>query len=380
MTHRAALPAWGRRAAGSDLPTPAGVVIISGPLPPPMHGAAHVTAAMSNALRRAGLTVLTVDTDGDGLTGQRYHARRVAQHARAALLVLVHAFRRRAPTLYIGGAGGLGLVYQTGLVATARLCRTPIIFHHHSYAYLRRRSLMMVALSRTAGPGALHLVLTLGMKERFDALYPGHPSRVLSNSAFVEVPSACSLPTAAEQDRPGPVFGQLSNLSREKGLETLLRSFAAYRAQTGTGWLRLAGPTASTADSELIRRYQARLGSGVIAAMGRIPHDAVQSFFGGIDIMIFPSTYANEAAPLVVLEAASMGVPTVAYDVGAVGELTTELLGVAVPASAASLEHALFANTERLQTLRRHGLVTQRFSAQRDQAVAELSALIETLR
>lgn len=50
--------------------------------------------------------------------------------------------------------------------------------------------------------------------------------------------------------------------------------------------------------------------------LGPIAPDEVDDFYQQIDVFVFPSLYAQEAEPLVVLDAGRHGVPTIAFAVG----------------------------------------------------------------
>lgn len=59
-------------------------------------------------------------------------------------------------------------------------------------------------------------------------------------------------------------------------------------------------------------------------------------------MLLFPSTYAFEAQPLVIIEALSSGVPVVAYDVGSIPDLVPPAAGrLAPPGSVTELSERL---------------------------------------
>jgi glycosyltransferase involved in cell wall biosynthesis len=55
-----------------------------------------------------------------------------------------------------------------------------------------------------------------------------------------------------------------------------------------------------------------------------VPADEVAAFYRRLDVFLFPSSYKHEAEPLVVLEAARAGVPTVAFDTGCIPALVPD--------------------------------------------------------
>lgn len=132
--------------------TPPGRVLVLGPYPPPVHGAAVVTQGMTEWLRRAGVRVRVVDSSVDshgiatisgfGLVA-RYLLARLWKHAACCAALL-----RRPDVLYVGGAGDRGLYFQLLCLTAARVLRVPVVFHHHSSAYLARHSRPMAMVCR----------------------------------------------------------------------------------------------------------------------------------------------------------------------------------------------------------------------------------------
>ncbi len=302
--------------ASSTRPT----VLVAGPLPPPLHGAARITRAVVDALgTRApeGHDVRAISTAGaPGATGLRYHLTRGAAHLRAAA-ALVCARRAGPVQLYLGGAGGAGLWYQLGLVLVARAVRAPVTFHHHSYGCLRgRRDPAMVLLARALGPSGTHVCLSPGMADELRARYrTASQVVVVSNARFVE-PAAHRRPVRGDGRR----LVHVSNLSVEKGSVRVLEVLGALRARGLDAELTLVGPIVD-------RRVEAALGvaraehPGAVRHVGAATPDEVTAELDAADVFVFPSTYRLEAQPMVVVEALARGVPVVATDRGAMRDL-----------------------------------------------------------
>jgi len=148
-------------------------VIVVGPLPPPMVGAARVTELLTGQLRRAGADVLAVDTSGTADRSRlRYHLSRAASHLRALRAVRsVHGAPGRPATVYLAGAGGLGLWYQLAVVRAARRAGHRIVFHHHNYSCVRRPRLALRLLIRGGGRRLVHVVLSERMGRALTSTY-----------------------------------------------------------------------------------------------------------------------------------------------------------------------------------------------------------------
>ena len=74
--------------------------------------------------------------------------------------------------------------------------------------------------------------------------------------------------------------------------------------------LSLAGQPIDASVAVVLDRAQAEFG-GRIKQWGFVSGESKDDFLGSIDWFVFPSRYANEAEPIVVLEALAHGVPCV---------------------------------------------------------------------
>lgn len=292
-------------------------VVVVGPIPPPRHGAAVVTDRMMNRLEGVGVNVVVVNTAATSESAIGYHLARVRAHLRACRVLLAQRLSR--PSVYIAGAGGAGLWYQVGVVALARRLGLRVIHHHHSYAYISRPSLAMRALVK-AGAGSLtHVTLSDDMAHGLQDLYGIDESVVCSNAVFVGAPTA---PGTAVAHAPLSL-GHFGNLSIEKGLALALATFRELVRRQVPVRLSLAGPVAGAQELALIHEAQSEFGD-LVAWEGPLDRPEVDEFMNGLDLLLFPSTYVNEAQPLVVLEAARLGVPAMAIDHGSLSSVVAD--------------------------------------------------------
>ena len=291
------------------------VVRVLGPLPPPMHGASAVTQRMVDALRDDGSAdVVTVDIGDGGSTARRLRA--LLGGLATFLPALV---RRRQDAVYLGGAGGELLWYQAVAVLLGRLAGHRVVFHHHNSSYLTRRLRAMALLVRLGGDRVHHVVLSRDMGERLRARYPVATSLLVCSNASLMPPAE-----QAERDpvpAGGPVvLGHLSNLTREKGVDVAIETLRTLLTSGVDARLVLAGPCVGDDVEALVSAAAAEL-AGRLEVTGRLDASQVEAFYRDIDVFVFPSTYANEAEPLVVLDALRHGVPAVAHDVGCLADL-----------------------------------------------------------
>lgn len=353
------------------------LVLVIGPVPPPVHGAARVTAQIVESLHAAGAAVTAIDTSGPA-AGSRlgYHAARLAIHLRAAARVL--RSRGRPVSVYVTGAGGFGLWYQVLLIAAGRLAGHQLVFHHHSYAYVTRRGSAMRALTAIGGRRLQHVALCEGMARTLQAMYPGIAHiRVCSNAGLFAPPDV-----REERASPGSelILGHLGNLSVEKGLPVVLDTFRRLRAQGEPVRLLLAGPVQPGAATDLLAAAQQEFGPA-IEHLGPIDPVDVEAFHHRLDAFLFPSRYQHEAEPMVVLEASRCGVPTLAFRVGCLAALVHDQdwlvdPGGDFPAAAARAVTELRDATKRAAVRR---AVLARFGDRQRSAVMAQHELRETL-
>ena len=289
-------------------------VLAIGPLPPPVHGYSLITARVIERLQRI-TTVEVLDlSPGTMVRGWRYHAARAGRAARA----LWRLARRRAQgrTLYLAIAGGTGVFYDLAFVLAARWRRYRIVIHHNAFSYLNRRSPWTAALIALAGRQALHICLCPTMARRLAEQYSTAVQRlVLSNAALVPpLPAPPARPA-----RSGIRLGFLSNLIPEKGLDRAIAVTATLRERGAAVSLVVAGPTVDPSGERLLDEAKTRLGDA-FDYRGAVHGPAKMAFFADIDVLLFPTRYANEAQPLVVLEAMAHGVPVIAAARGCIEE------------------------------------------------------------
>ncbi len=294
---------------------PSGTVVVVGPVPPPVHGAARVTDRMRQELGARSARVVTVDTSAAGPDGASLRPPARLLRLAGGLLVVLGAVTRGA-TVYVGGAGGPLLWYQAIVLGLARLLQVRTVFHHHSYSAVLERRGAMRAVTRLGGPSVVHVTLGETMAED---LRRNHRQlrdvRVCSNAALLGPASPAGPARSGD-----PVLGHLSNLSMAKGLGDVVAAFECLLGEEPGVRLVLAGPPADDEAAELLAATTERHGDRV-EVLGRIGPEQVEAFYRRIDVFCFPSRYAHEAEPLVVLDALRFGVPTVAYDVGCLAEV-----------------------------------------------------------
>jgi glycosyltransferase involved in cell wall biosynthesis len=184
--------------------------------------------------------------------------------------------------------------------------RCPLrVVHHHSYAYLNHPSTLTRFCLACAG-GALHLVLCPDMAARLAATYgiPAERIVVLSNVVFMEASCPISRPEHASLR-----VGFLSYVNEAKGIFRFLEVLRLLRAHGLPAEGFIAGPLEPALRGRFERELAATPGA---TYLGPVFGEEKQVFLQGLDALVFPTRYHNEAEPVVVLEALREGVPVLA--------------------------------------------------------------------
>jgi glycosyltransferase involved in cell wall biosynthesis len=290
------------------------MIIVVGPLPPPVHGASVITERVVETLAGGKVPLLVCNTSpGAGARGLAYHTSRIAAYLAGIRSVVGGPDREN--TLYLSLAGGRGLLYDLALVAAARIRGCAIVFHHHSFSYLNHPNRIMRAIVWLAGTGQTHITLCRAMASRLAEIYGARARiEVVSNLAFLSLPGSASRP-------PGSLaaIGFFSNISFEKGIDRYLDFLSQLRARGSRVTGIIAGPFADGRVQHYVERRIREIGG--IEYLGAVYGERKALFLSSIDLLLFPSRYANEAQPLVIYEAQAAGVPVAASKSGCIPEM-----------------------------------------------------------
>jgi glycosyltransferase involved in cell wall biosynthesis len=194
------------------------------------------------------------------------------------------------------------------------------------------------ALILFAGASALHVVLSQGMGRRLTARYPVIGKVMALTNAALLLDGSADKPDTPVRNMLC-VVGFLSNLSAEKGVFEFLDVCTAAQSAGLPLQAKLAGPFQ---DTETERRVRAQLQELTnVEYVGPQYGEAKTRFYQGIDVLLFPTRYRNEAEPLVVLEAMREGLPVIAYGRGAIAEYVNEICGHVVPVEGDFVDESL---------------------------------------
>lgn len=351
-------------------------VFFVAPLPPPVTGFSLVNERMLAAFGALG-DILVADRAASSRPGPLRHLDDVLILLRQVCRLQWRCLRRKDDVVYVALSGGFRQLGDLLFLIVARAAGRPTLVHHHSFNYLlapTRLTRLLLGFERRS----LHLALCETMKRQLVDVYGIASERilVLPNAAFVDPAPA------APQRSPGeaPVLGFLSNITAEKGIflyfDLVQRCLASGFPVRG----RIAGPV----EASIRREFERRLAEiPAIDYLGPVYGEHKSAFLASIDLLVFPSRYANEASPVTILEAAAAGVPTLATRRGCIPEMLAGLAGDAL-AEDAFVEEA-YRSLQRLtqspgELVRMKTEVAALFRGQRASAAADLSDLVTRLR
>lgn len=289
-----------------------------GPLPPPVHGFSEINRRMLLALR------------------SRHQVLAFDMTPRSSSLALPLTLWRfflcvlscKPKALYLALSGGHRQWIDLVFVLLARLRGVPLFVHHHSFSYLNERRLS-AAVSFRALRGATHIVLCGCMADQLAKQYGIELAnvRVLSNAAFLE---GIEAPAPMHAQSASLRVGFLSNITAEKGI---FEFFAVLRESSDFG-LRLQGVIAGPVDPSVKESFSTTLaGSTNVQHVGAVYGADKRKFFASIDVLFFPTRYANEAEPVTILEALGHGVPVIAFARGCIDGMVPAVAGTVFPYS-----------------------------------------------
>lgn len=258
--------------------------------------------------------------------------------------------------------------------AAAKSLRLPVVWHIReplAKGYFGvRRALLRAAIRRWSDAV---IAICQNDAEQLGKM-PGRRVRVIHNFVdFTQFDAA--RPKGALRKELGipddaPIVLYLGGDAETKGAGVLMDAASTILSRAGDAHLVVAGETSPGFTAAWIHRVAAGLRRRVHLLGVRMD---VPSLLADADLLLFPSTVPHFARP--VIEAAAMGVPSIASDLGGVRELvrpgeTGALVRPSDPEALAEVTVALLADPAHRRSLGRaaRDLARERFNAERNAA------------
>lgn len=304
-------------------------------LPPPVHGMSTINKKFIDFVSSCGIEYKFVDTAG--FIKSKNSGRLVTIVSKLLgffcnLARIVSVANHPHKLVYRSINGGLGQLYDCFYMMLFRLFGFEIIIHHHSFAYLTKKSLLFKVLLRITGSNAKHIALGVTMKTLLSEKYDIDENSiiVLSNACFFSDSNLNS----SEQSKVGSfnhsknvIVSYLSNLTLDKGIDVFI-SLSKYCSERSDKYsFRVGGPIVDPRVTDIIKPY---IDEGLIEYLGPVYAKEKETFIQETDVFIFPSRYINEAEPLVVFEFASAGALLITSQRGELKNIVPELGGCAI--------------------------------------------------
>src|SRR6266567_514328 len=285
-------------------------ILLIGPFPLPVHGFSQATMEIGNLFEAAGYSVARIDLKPVGgpkgpLSSLWVRLRQIAEAI---------ARVRRGADFYLALSGGRRQIVDTLFLLIGRIGGAKLYIHHHSFTYLSRKSRLADLCFRIGGSSATHLVLCATMEATLTRRYGVvRRTEVLSNAALMGDGSPF------RQRMEVRTLGFLGALTVDKGILEFLQVAAQLAPAYPELQFRIAGPCK---DEEIRGRVNiASEKYSNLEYVGPVYGDAKNEFLESLDVLLFPSTYRNEAEPFVVWEAQSSGIPVIASQRGCMEEM-----------------------------------------------------------
>jgi len=297
-------------------------LVMLGSQPPPVRGMSLVNAAMLNHIRGYGFQPIIIDLAIDSLNRSTITRLKRLPKVVVGLKRFWKSRRDNNGVLYISASAGAGKLYDILFLILARVRRWKIYVHHHSFAYLNKLNLISKIYILTAGKNAIHISLSNGMANKLSTIYKTKRNMVISNVVFL--PSTSQSHQSLLRKSLNEV-GFLSNISEEKGILDFLDLMAFLDEREFSIKGVIAGPFENRPiEKEVNLRLRDLSNTSYVGPKYGKDKD---EFLKGIDALIFPTRYKNEAEPLIILEAMRNGLPIIVFGRGAIPEIVDSSMG-----------------------------------------------------
>lgn len=297
------------------------IVVIS-QVPPPMHGSTLITRILLEVLGELGETPVLVDRRFSRQISDvgSMSLRKIGAAPALAGRLLVALFRRPDACVFFCTNRPFSFLVDVLLGELLRVFRVPTVNYVHTRGYsalAQRGRVWRFLVNRLLGAGTTTVCLGEALVADVAEFVPARTITVIKNTV-----------ETASDDRPTRRRGHvlfLSNLLEEKGADLFVDMAIALSADGVDTTFSLVGPTVDEGLSASLRDRVARAGlSGRIVFRGPLFGEEKWNALASAEVLVFPTRYRYEAQPLTIIEAFSVGVPVVASDVGAIGELVDD--------------------------------------------------------
>jgi glycosyltransferase involved in cell wall biosynthesis len=293
-------------------------ILVIADLSPPIQGISIVTEWVLNQLAALNFRLYVINTTVN--TKYFYKLRRTHKFLETFFTLMRS---KSYNILYIPLSHGESLLFQSLFVLIGKLQKKTTIVHHHSYLPINSSSNFLHRISHgMILQNAEHIFLSEKMKNDYFEVWGRTDAKywVISNHDVAK--SRINSDFEYSQENSSVNFIHFGNLSQEKGFHEVVEACEPYLRCNPNYHFRILGGTRENKIMNSIQRlkkkYPNQFTHSDLYTADQLSRNLTES-----DILLFPSQYKNEASPLVILEAQSLGVLVAATDIGTIN---TEVL------------------------------------------------------
>jgi glycosyltransferase involved in cell wall biosynthesis len=285
---------------------------------------AVVNSNLLASLLRAGINVEKIDTSSHllagTLSGRLLRGIKILKgYARLIFL----GVRSQKLVLYVSVSGGLGKVYEIFFVLIGRFFGGTIFLHHHSFLYFDYFKWNARLLALSAGKYCNHVVLSRKMGEKLQLHYG-------KDLLFTTISNIAFFPPALFKHIDFRLnlksIGFLGNIEEAKGIFEFLGIAKIIGEWNPSIEFKIVGPYRDNRIKDIVSKELLQLDN--VKYLGPKFAEEKIEFLRSIDLLLYPTH--NDAEPLTILEAMSVGLPVISSAKGCIPELLDGCSGVLI--------------------------------------------------
>lgn len=298
-------------------------LLVVSQLPPPVHGSSVMTKHLMAALSASPWDTHIVERN---LSKNIDEVNKVTIAKPLRVLTFIirlsgWVFKKRPEAcIYFLSSSPTGLAADTLALAVLRVLRVPLVSYIHTSGLQERRNSHLVwrhLIDFCLSSSDCIVALSPKLAAELPASASPRKTKVIANASHPLTPPD---PEMNETDEHVGKLVFLSNFISSKGVDDFI---ALSKAFEGSSWEFVLCGTPVSEDQERLL-LQTFTGPRRRLILRPTPQQRSEEFATST-FLIFPSVYPLEAQPLTIIEAMSVGLPTIAYDTGGISDLLTPI-------------------------------------------------------
>lgn len=292
-------------------------------LPPPIHGASSINARVAailsapDELNKITNKAIRLNYATNFQEMQASGIKKAIYTIRLLRLIVGEYLKNRPEITYIAFSPfGLGFYRDVFLVGLARLFFSTPYLHLHGTGLSRKCSTLKSVLLKWMLRKSKLILISPSLYQDVADFVPQGNVVVIENC--VDDPGAPQKKNGLDEVN----ILYLANLDERKGVKIAIEAFEKIKSHTPDAKLFIAGADTSLLTKNSLQAYIVSNHSAIqndINIIGPVYGDEKHKLFSSSDVFLYPS--GHDAAPLVVLEALSYGIPVICSAQGALPDM-----------------------------------------------------------